>query len=72
MVFSCARSGVYDVVSAFSAFGRSLTGSTVQRLLEVMLLLTGCFFVLKVSDDFSRIWLAAGVPRARLGYAVFG
>jgi Undecaprenyl-phosphate glucose phosphotransferase len=57
LVFSLARSGVYDVFNTFGCLG--VLRSTFRRVLEVMLLLTGCFFVLKVSDDFSRLWLAA-------------
>jgi Undecaprenyl-phosphate glucose phosphotransferase len=57
LVFSLARSGVYDVFNTVDRPG--VLRSTFRRLLEVMLLLTGCFFVLKVSDDFSRLWLAA-------------
>jgi Undecaprenyl-phosphate glucose phosphotransferase len=56
LVFNLARSGVYDTFSAPSLLG-SLR-STIRRLLEVVLLLTGCFFVFKVSDSFSRLWLA--------------
>jgi Undecaprenyl-phosphate glucose phosphotransferase len=57
LVFGLACSGVYDVFNTFGCVG--ILRSTFRRLLEVMLLLTGCFFVLKVSDDFSRLWLAA-------------
>src|SRR6266487_2858842 len=56
LVFSFACSGIYDVLNVFDRI--SVLRSTVKRLLEVILLLTGCFFVLKVSDDFSRVWLA--------------
>jgi Undecaprenyl-phosphate glucose phosphotransferase len=55
LIFSLARSGVYDVFNTSSPF--ALLKSTFKRLLEVVLLLTGCFFVLKVSDGFSRFWL---------------
>jgi Undecaprenyl-phosphate glucose phosphotransferase len=57
LVIGLARSGVYDVFNTFGCLW--VLRSTFRRLLEVMLLLTGCFFVLKVSDDFSRLWLAA-------------
>ena len=56
LVFSLARSGVYDVFNTFGCLG--VLRSTFRRVLEVMLLLTGCFFIFKVSDDFSRLWLA--------------
>ena len=56
MIFSFTRSRVYDV---FETFNRStILRSTVKRLVEVIFLLIGCFFILKVSDDFSRLWLA--------------
>jgi Undecaprenyl-phosphate glucose phosphotransferase len=56
MVFTFARSGVYNVFNALDATG--VLRVTVKRLVEVTLLLIGCFFILKVSDDFSRMWLA--------------
>jgi Undecaprenyl-phosphate glucose phosphotransferase len=55
LVFSYARSGVYDVFNASDRIG--VMRRTFIRLGEVILLLTGCFFILKVSDDFSRLWL---------------
>jgi len=55
LVFNLARSGVYDTFNALSLLGA--LRSTIRRLLEVVLLLTGCFFVFKVSDSFSRLWL---------------
>jgi len=56
MIFCFARSGVYDV---FDALNRSvILRSTVKCLVQVILLLTGCLFILKVSDDLSRLWLA--------------
>jgi Undecaprenyl-phosphate glucose phosphotransferase len=55
LIFSLARSGVYDVFNTFDRVG--ILKSTISSLFEVMLLLTGCLFVLKVSDDFSRLWL---------------
>src|SRR5215472_7194002 len=56
LVFNMARSGLYDIFSTASRLG--MLRSTIRRLLEVVLLLTGCLFVLKVSDSFSRLWLA--------------
>jgi Undecaprenyl-phosphate glucose phosphotransferase len=56
MVFSFARSGVYDVFESYNRFG--MLKSTVKRLIEVILLLIGCLFILKVSDELSRLWLA--------------
>jgi Undecaprenyl-phosphate glucose phosphotransferase len=59
LVFNLARSGVYDTFNAPSPLGA--LRSTIRRLLEVVLLLTGCFFVFKVSDSFSRLWLATWI-----------
>jgi Undecaprenyl-phosphate glucose phosphotransferase len=59
LVFNLARSGVYDTFNAPSVLGA--LRSTIRRLLEVVLLLTGCFFVFKVSDSFSRLWLATWI-----------
>jgi len=55
LVFNFARSGVYDVFNASNRL--AVLRSTVRRLIEVVLLLIGCFFVIKVSDSFSRLWL---------------
>ena len=57
LVFNLARSGVYDIFNPSNRL--VILRSTVRRLLEVVLLLIGCFFVFKVSDSFSRLWLAA-------------
>ena len=54
-VFSLARAGICDVFSTSTRY--AILRSTIRHLLEVVLLLTGCFFVLKVSDGFSRLWL---------------
>ena len=51
-----ARSDVYDVFDEFNSF-RILT-STVKCLIVVILLLTACLFIMKVSDNVSRLWLA--------------
>ena len=59
LVFNLARSGVYGTSNAPSLLGA--LRSTIKRLLEVVLLLTGCFFVFKVSDSFSRLWLATWI-----------
>jgi Undecaprenyl-phosphate glucose phosphotransferase len=56
MVFAFARSGVYNVFNASDHIG--VIKSTVKHLLEVTFLLIGCLFILKMSDDFSRVWLA--------------
>ena len=56
VIFRFARSGAYDVSDAFNYVGT--LRSTVKRLVEVILLLTACLFILKVSDNVSRLWLA--------------
>jgi Undecaprenyl-phosphate glucose phosphotransferase len=55
VVFAFARSSVYNVFNGLGQFG--VLRTSVKLLLEVMLLLIGCLFILKMSDDFSRIWL---------------
>jgi Undecaprenyl-phosphate glucose phosphotransferase len=55
MVFAFARSGVYDLLSG-ARYARVLR-STIKHLMEVILLLIACLFILKRSDDFSRVWL---------------
>jgi Undecaprenyl-phosphate glucose phosphotransferase len=55
MIFGFARSGVYDV---FDEFKRAGVLRTIKCLLVVILLFTACLFILKVSDNVSRLWLA--------------
>ena len=55
MIFGFARSGVYDVFDEFNRIGML---RTVKCLVQVILLLTACLFILKVSDNVSRLWLA--------------
>jgi Undecaprenyl-phosphate glucose phosphotransferase len=56
MILGFARSGVYD---AFEEFKRIGVLRTVKCLALAILLLTTCLFVLKLSDNVSRLWLAA-------------
>jgi Undecaprenyl-phosphate glucose phosphotransferase len=55
MIFGFARTGVYD---HFDEFKRVGLFRTVKCLVAVILLLTACLFILKVSDNVSRLWLA--------------
>jgi Undecaprenyl-phosphate glucose phosphotransferase len=55
MICGFARSGVYDLFEEFKRIGIL---RTVKCLLEVILLLTACLFIFKVSDNVSRLWLA--------------
>jgi Undecaprenyl-phosphate glucose phosphotransferase len=57
MVCLFARSGVYNPLNLCDQIG--LLRSTVKCLIQTMLLLIGCLFIFKMSDDFSRIWLVA-------------
>jgi Undecaprenyl-phosphate glucose phosphotransferase len=50
-----ARSGLYDALRA--AAPAELLSTTARRLVEVFFGLTGCLFILKISDSFSRFWL---------------
>ena len=54
MVFRFARSGVYDVSDAFNL--GVIFRSTVKRFVEVILLIIASLFVLKISDEISRLW----------------
>jgi Undecaprenyl-phosphate glucose phosphotransferase len=56
MIFGCARSQVYDVFDEIDCV--KMLRSTVKCLVIVILILTACLFVLKVSDNLSRLWLA--------------
>jgi len=55
LIFGLARSGVYDILNLHDRIG--ILTATVKQLAQTMLLLTGFFFVLKISDTFSRAWL---------------
>jgi Undecaprenyl-phosphate glucose phosphotransferase len=55
MIFGFARSGVYDLFDEFKRIGLL---RTIKCLVTVILLLTACLFILKVSDNVSRLWLA--------------
>src|SRR6266446_6223682 len=55
MVLCFARFGVYDVFEEFKRIGIL---RTVKCLVLVILLLTACLFIFKVSDNVSRLWLA--------------
>jgi Undecaprenyl-phosphate glucose phosphotransferase len=55
MILGFARAGVYD---AFEEFKRVGILRTVKWLVVTILVLTACLFVLKVSDNISRLWLA--------------
>ena len=55
MIFGFARTGVYDIFDDFKGIG---IVRTVRCLVVVILLLTAGLFILKVSDNVSRLWLA--------------
>ena len=56
VICSFARTGVYDVFDEVNPVAR--LRFTLQSLVAVILLLTACLFILKVSDNVSRLWLA--------------
>jgi Undecaprenyl-phosphate glucose phosphotransferase len=56
VILAFARSEVYDVLGEFDII--KTLKSTVKCLAVVILLLTACLFILKVSDNISRLWLA--------------
>jgi Undecaprenyl-phosphate glucose phosphotransferase len=55
MICGFARSGVYDVFDEFKRIGIL---RTVKCFVVVILLLIACLFILRVSDNVSRLWLA--------------
>jgi Undecaprenyl-phosphate glucose phosphotransferase len=55
MIFGFARSGVYDLFDELKRIGIL---RTIKCLVVVILLLTACLFIFKVSDNVSRLWLA--------------
>src|ERR1700730_5063650 len=55
MICGFARSGVYDLFDEFKRIGIL---RTIKCFVVVILLLTACLFILKVSDNVSRLWLA--------------
>jgi Undecaprenyl-phosphate glucose phosphotransferase len=55
MVFCFALSGTYDIFDEFKSI--EILWSTMKCLLTVILLLTACLFLFKVSDNVSRLWL---------------
>jgi FlaA1/EpsC-like NDP-sugar epimerase len=55
IILGFARSGVYDLFDEFKGIGIL---RTVKCLVVVILLLTACLFILKISDNVSRLWLA--------------
>jgi Undecaprenyl-phosphate glucose phosphotransferase len=56
LVSRFARSGVYNVLDEFKY---PIIVTTVKSLFKVVLLLTACLFVFKISDSVSRLWLAS-------------
>jgi len=57
IICNFARSGIYDLLNVLNHV--STLKPTAKRFIEVILLLTACLFILKVSDNVSRLWLAA-------------
>ena len=55
MILSFALSGVYDVFDERNSV--VILRSTIKCLVTVLLLLTACLFILKISDNVSRLWL---------------
>jgi Undecaprenyl-phosphate glucose phosphotransferase len=55
MILSFALAGVYDVIEGRSSI--VILRSTIKSLVTVLLLLTACLFIFKISDNVSRLWL---------------
>ena len=56
LIFCFARSDVYAIFDEINRI--EILTSTTRCLAIIILLLTACFFILKISDNFSRLWLA--------------
>ena len=69
MVFMFARAGVYNPLNVLDQIGA--LKSTMKCLIQTMLLLIGFLFIIKMSDDFSRVWLAAWTAPARSRWVGF-
>ena len=55
MIFAFALSGAYDIFDEFKSI--EILRSTIKCVVAVILLLTACLFIFKVSDNVSRLWL---------------
>ncbi len=55
MIFGFALSGAYDVFDGLNSV--VILRSTIKCLVTALLLLTACLFLLKISDNVSRLWL---------------
>jgi len=69
MIFSFACSEVYDIFEDFNII--KILKSTVICLVIVILLLTAGLFILKVSDNVSRLWLATWSTTSGIGLCGF-
>jgi Undecaprenyl-phosphate glucose phosphotransferase len=69
MVVSFARSEVYDVFEGFNRV--KILRSTVKCLAVVILVLTAGLFILKISDNVSRLWLATWSITGAVGLCGF-
>ena len=56
MIAISARSGVYDVFNELNRY--EILRSTIKSIALVVLMLTAALFIVKVSDNLSRMWLA--------------
>jgi Undecaprenyl-phosphate glucose phosphotransferase len=56
MIAISVRSGVYDVFNEFDRY--EIVRSTLKSIALVILILTAALFIVKVSDNLSRMWLA--------------
>jgi Undecaprenyl-phosphate glucose phosphotransferase len=54
-IFSFALSGVYDILEGRNS--AAILRCTIKCLVTVLLLLTACLFIFRVSDNVSRLWL---------------
>ena len=68
MILYFALSGAYDIFDDFKSI--EILRSTIRCLVAVILLLTACLFIFKISDNVSRLWL--GIWSITSGIALCG
>jgi Undecaprenyl-phosphate glucose phosphotransferase len=69
IIVGFARSGVYDVFGEFDRI--DILRSTIKCLIIVILALTACLFIFKISDSVSRLWLATWSTTSAIALCVF-
>lgn len=69
MIISFALCGSYDIFDEFRSI--EILRSTIKCVVTVILLLTACLFIFKVSDNVSRLWLGTWSLTSAIGVCGF-